>query len=278
MKYMNLREEDHQLLLQLHDFVYLHKDFIEKYIYTRYTGSHSIYRRLSKLVDSGYIKAFLLPINHTDHRPSKVYTLTKFGVDTVEQLRGLVHWNAQWSTQPPPWYQHQLMLAETVKSYELEAPSIGLEVKQWISEARAFYEFPAINSMNKQKAMIRPDGILNIGTPESDKSMGLMLEMERSYTSKERTIRKIDQFNEFFSRQDELMEGYKRKVAFETKVTAWKIIFIGGTEAKANKLLRDLEGETSKVPVLVASKEAIGREPFAAIYRDIREPETFVTL
>ena len=278
MKYMTLREEDHQLLLQLHDFVYLHKDFIEKYIYTKYTGSHSIYRRLSKLAEAGYIKPFLLPINHSDHRPSNVYTLTRFGVETVEQLRGVVHWNAQWSSQPPPWYQHQLMLAESVKSYELEAGNIGLEVKQWISEARAFFEFPAINSANKQKAQIRPDGILNIGAKGSEKSMGLMLEMERSYTSKERTIRKIDQFNEFFSRKGELMDDYLRKVAFETEVTGFKIIFIGGTEAKANKLLRDLEGESSHVPVLVASKEAILREPFAAIYRDIRDPEKYTIL
>lgn len=276
MKYMNLREEDRQLLLQLHDFIYLHKDFIEKHILNSYTGSHSIYRRLRDLEKAGYIKSFMLPINHDDHRPSKVYTLAKLGADTVRELRGIVHWNAQWSTLPPPWYMHQLMLAESIKSFEIHAADQGLRVKEWISEARAYHEFPAINSTTKQKAQIRPDGILVIGN--NDVSLAIMIEMERSYTTKEKTLRKIEQFNEFFSRADELMEGYTRKVGFDEEINGWKILFIGGTEAKAFKLIKDLKEDASEVPVLVASKKDIDENPFDKIYVDVRNPEEMTNL
>ena len=163
------------------------------------------------------------------------------------------------------------MLAESIKSFEIHAHEKGLRVKEWISEARAYYEFPAINSTTKQKAKIRPDGILVIGN--DNVSLAIMIEMERSYTTKEKTLRKIEQFNEFFSRADELMEGYVRKVGFDTEISGWKILFIGGTESKAHKLVKDLKDDASEVPVLVASKQAIEQNPFENIYTDVRTPD-----
>lgn len=274
MRYIALREEDRQLLLHLHNFIYLHREFIEKYVFHTYENTDSVYRRLRTLEEAGYIKAFMLPISDFDHRPSKVYTLTMFGVDIVEQMRGVVHWNRRWTTQVPPWYQHQLMIAEMVKSYELKAESVGIELKEWVTEARAFYEFPDLNEGNKSKKRIRPDGILVIGKPDSNKNMGIMIEMERSYATREKTLRKIEQFNEFFSRREELLSKYDRKVGFEYPIVGWKILFIGGNEAKAKKLLRDLKGqEDSEVPILVTSRQEANISPYGAIYRDLSAPD-----
>lgn len=277
MEYLSLREEDEQLLLHLHDFIYLDKQFITDYIYTSYINKLSVYRRLSALKNAGYIKVFLRQIDNTDHRPSNLYTLTKFGVDTVEQMRGVSHWRQEWTADTPVWWRHTLMIAYAVKQFEIHAEKHGLIFHEWIPEPRAAFEYPTINTA-KSKTSIRPDGILVIGTEGSTERMGIFIEMERSYSTRERTIRKIDQFNEFLSRRDELMDDYQYKVAFNEPVTSWVILFIGATEAKTNKILRDISNVNTTLPVLVACKEDIHEDPYDSIYRDTRHPDTYTTL
>lgn len=275
-KYVNLRDEDHLFLLELHDFIYLHKEYLDKYLYQSYTNKGSIYRRLRDLEDAGYINSFTLQVRPGERLSSKVFTLGRAGVETVEQLRGMVHWNPQWSTDVPRWYQHQLMIAETVKEFQIKAPA-GFAVKEWITEARAFYEFPSINKGVGAKTKFRPDGILIIGREDTeDTNVALLIEMERSYATRERTLRKIDQFNAFFSRYDELFPDYDRKVGFEHPISGWKLLFVGGTHAKVHKLLRDLGPEQAEIPVIVAAKEEIDENPYRKIYRDSRAPEDLV--
>lgn len=277
MKALLLRNEDYKLLLELHTFVYLHRQFIEKHIYNNYAGHHSVLRRLRALEEAGFIKSWFLQINDSDTRTSKVYTLARAGVEQVEELRGLVHWSTEWTAKPARWYRHQLLIAEAVKSYELQAENHGLELKEFITEPRAFFEYPAASHANKKKTSIRPDGCLVLGPP-GGAAFGFFIEMERSYSSKEVTLRKVDQYNEFFSRHEELMANYQRKVAFEQAVDSFKIIFIGGTQAKTEKLLKELHGESSLVPIVVAAHEDVLVNPYGAIYRDSRDPENYITL
>lgn len=274
MKHMMLREPDRQLLLHLHDYLYLSREFIAKYIYHEYKAGNSIYKRLDTLRKNGYIKVFSLQVDEHNHHPSNVYTLTKFGVDEVANLRGTVHWKPEWSTYPPHSWRHSMMIAESVKSYEFKGWNLGLEVKEYVPEARAQFDFEKAG----RKAVIRPDGIMVLGKKGSEHGVGIMIEMERSYAKKERTIRKIDQYNEFFSRQEELMKTYERKVAFDCFVRGWKVLFIAGTEAKMHKLLKDMADENPEVQVLVAYKGDIERDPFGAIYRDVTDPEELITL
>lgn len=277
-KHMVLREEDRQLLLHLHDFIYLDKLFVEKYIYNNYDRGTSVYRRLSDLEKAGYIKAHQLHARDKDKRLTKVYTLTTFGVDCVFELRGITHWNNEWTNFPPNWYKHQLLISEAVKAYETKAEAHGLELKEWVTEARAHYGFPLTAASTKKSTAIRPDGIMVVGVPGENLGHALFIEMERSYSSRERTLRKLDQYNEFFSRQTELLPGYKRKVAFDADVSYFKIIFIGGTDAKAAKLLRELAEEKSEIPILITSLARVEEDPFGAIYQDTRNPGPFVTL
>lgn len=274
MKHMMLREPDRQLLLHLHDHLYLSREFISKYIYTDYKSPTSIYKRLDTLRSNGYIKSFSLQVDPNNHHPSNVYTLTKFGVDAVENLRGSVHWQPEWSKYPPHSWLHSLMIAEVVKSYEFKGWNLGIEVKEFIPEARAQFDFET----GGRKAYLKPDGIMVLGKSGTERGMGVMIEMERSYAKKERTLRKIDQYNEFFSRLDELQGKYERKVAFDVFIQGWKVLFIAGTEAKMHKLLRDMAEETPEVTTLVAFKGDIERDPFGAIYRDVTDPDNLVTL
>lgn len=276
MKIITLREEDERLLLDLHTFIYLDAEFIRKHIYKSYTPrSHSLYRRLRVLEDAGYIKSYFLPTT-SDNRPSKVFTLTKHGVEAVHELRGVTHWRRHWSERPQLWYLHALMLAEIAKAFEDKAPEKGIHMTEYISEQRAFMEFTADNSPTKKKTAIRPDGIVILKA--GDTHIALMVEMERSYTTKEKTISKVDQYNEFFSRKAELMDTYVRKVAFEYDPDFYRVVFIAGTQAKADKLLRDLVAEATVVPIYVAAKEDVELDPLGKIYRMNTKPDEYVTI
>ena len=62
MKFLPLSDQDKQLLLNLHQFIYLSKEFIDKYIYIGNNEKNN-YRRLSTLKKAGYITSFALPIH-----------------------------------------------------------------------------------------------------------------------------------------------------------------------------------------------------------------------
>lgn len=276
MKILMLREEDEQLLLNLHTFVYLDVGFIKEHIYKSYEStSNSIHRRLRSLEDAGYLTSFFLPVT-SNRRPSKVFTLTKFGVDAVYELRGVVHWRKHWSDRAQVWYLHSIMLAETAKAFETAAQKYGIEMTEYVSEQRAFMEFTPDNTPSKTKTAIRPDGMIVLDAAGT--TIGLMLEMERSYTTKERTVSKVDQYNEFFARKDELLPAYVRKVAFEKAPDLYRVVFVAGTQAKAEKLLRDLAEEATVVPIYVAAKEDVDRDPLGKVYRMNTDPENYVTV
>lgn len=278
MGHIALREDDRKLLLHLHDFIYSDKKFIDEHIYTSYTHANSSYNRLAQLVKEGYLRAFLLQLEDHHTKTSHVYTLGQLGAEQVEEMKGISHFKSGYLTgRAKPFWKHQLLLAESVKAFEVAAAQNeqGVQLKKYINEPRAFHEYPSMKG-TKQKEVIRPDGIMVLGNEKGN--LGIMIEMERSNSDKERTIRKIDQFNNFFARaleHPEFMDEYQRKVAFDERVDGWKILFIAADETKANKILRDLEDEHPQVPVLVASKQAIEENPFGDIYREPRDPNVY---
>lgn len=276
MAHIALTDEDRSLLLHLHDFIYSDKNFIDKHIYTHYTNKNSSYNRLAQLVKEGYLRVFLLQLEDHHTKTSNVYTLGTLGAETVEQMKGVSHFKPGYLTgRAKPFWKHQLLLAETVKSFETHIGETNVDFKKYINEPRAYHEFPNVKG-GKQKDVIRPDGIMVLGNEKGN--LGIMLEMERSNSDKERTIRKIDQFNTFFARalqEADFYKAYERKVAFDEPVNGWKILFIAGDETKANKILRDLADEQSQVPLLVASKQAIESNPFGDIYREPFDPNVY---
>lgn len=273
MNYVHLTEEDRELLINLHSFIYLHRDFIREHIYSHLGSMNTFYRRLRQMEDAGYIKAFNAPASSSDRKPSKIFTLTKFGVDMVYELKGITHWNNRWTRQLAPFYQHQLLIAEVVKAFENKAEEAGLEFKEWVTEARAFYEYT--DKGEKKVRKLRPDGIIVIGKKGSEQCLGLMIEMERSYSTREKNLRKMEQYNEFFVRKNELLTKYDRKVGFEYPVQHFKVLFIGADESKTKKTLRDLRGEEkgAEISVMVTSFDEVLEAPYGSIYRYLSDPE-----
>ncbi|MET3689862.1 DNA-binding PadR family transcriptional regulator [Priestia megaterium] len=303
-KFLALSEQDQSLLLHLHRHIYLSRDFIDRYIYNsdeegKTTTAHekSVYRRLKQLKDAEYITSFAVPTSPGTGRPSNIYTLDEFGVEMVEQMTGIKHWNYRWSKEPQIWYMHTLTLAEVVKSFEKNAPP-GVVVKEFVSEGKSHFKYydPSTNNNNKpQSHYIRPDGILVIGKEEHDEgNIALMLEMERSYADRSGTMRKLKQYNHFFSGRvvtnegkEEFSEAYKKrmkqfdeKVALESPVEfeQWNILFIGDSESMGKRILRQLKGQETKVPLLAAAKDDLLKDPYGKIYRDLYEPEILTKL
>ena len=303
-KFLALSEQDQSLLLHLHRHIYLSRDFIDKYIYNsneegKTTTAHekSVYRRLKQLKDAEYITSFAVPTSPGSGRPSNIYTLDSFGVEMVEHMTGIKHWNYAWSKQPTIWYMHTLMLADVVKSFETNAPP-GLVIKDYASEGKATFKYyegtTNIKGSNKPKShYIRPDGILVIGLENSDEhNRGYMLEMERSHADRSGTMRKLAQYNHFFSgrveRDDgtiDLSDAYKKrmkqfdeKVALESPVKHenWKILFIGKDEKMGPRILKQLKGQKSEVPLLSASKDDLMENPYGEVFRELDAPDKLI--
>lgn len=273
MKFLPLSDQDKQLLLNLHQFIYLSKEFIDKYIYIGNNEKNN-YRRLSTLEKAGYITSFALPIHEGHKRPSNVYTLQKFGVDIVEQLTGITHWNQKWSLQPQVWYMHTLNLAEVVKSFETHAKNVV--VKEWISEAKAHFKYD-------DSHVIRPDGIMVLGKTDADSNLGIMMEMERSYANRKGIIRKIEQYNHFFDKTNEekyaeRMKAYDYEVGFEYPVKHWMILFVDDNGSMGKRILRYLKDHQSIVTLKVASKDDLIENPFGEVYRDLVNPQDMTGL
>ncbi|MCQ6288118.1 MULTISPECIES: replication-relaxation family protein [Bacillus cereus group] len=274
IKYLVLSDQDKELLVKLHDFVYLDSDFIVEYVLTKYYGKPAVMHRLRTLEDAGYIKSFTVPIEFAT-KPVNVYTLTTFGVEIVEQIQGIVKWNRHWTTKLAPWYQHQLMLNRIVAWYQREADNYDLEVKDWIPESRATWQY----TKNKPD-VIKPDGLMIIGPKGSKDNLGLFIELERSIAKRQNTVQKVIRYNDFLIRGQELLEDYDIHVGFEAPVTDWRVLFIGGNAPNTIKTIRDIlsveEKEKYKlsIPVLVASRGDIEQDPFGAIYHYVLdEPE-----
>jgi len=291
-KFLTLLEEDEKLLLHLHQHVYLSREFIEKHIYSRkkkdaetdeekVVKAHeiSVFRRLSQLVKAGYITKFPLPITPGSGRPSNVYTLAQFGVDTVEDMTGIVHWQKKWCYEPQIWYMHALALADVVKSFEVNAPPGTMKVKQFISEAKGHFQYYEKDGIKNVRHVIRPDGILIIGHPDTEeKNMGIMVEMERTYADKTGTIRKLNQYNHFFGgagteKYKNRMEKFDREAGVEYPVKEWRILFVGDTESIGNRILNQLKGLSSIAPLRTASKEDLLENPYRKVYRRLTSPD-----
>lgn len=273
MKYVNITESDKNLLLSLHDFIYCDSDFIHEYIMPEYATKKSLMQRLRKLEDFGYIKSFGVPIEGAP-RAVNIYTLTSFGLENVEQLQGVVKWNPRWTQRVMPWYQHQLMLNRIVIKFSRQAQEHGLEVKDWIPEARATWTYT-----NSKTDVIKPDGIIVLGQKGSNQNVGLFIELERSIAKRQHTIQKVIRYNDFLNRDQKTLDDYDAHVGFEAPITDWRVLFIGGNEPNTRKTINDIlsiKNITINAPILVASKADVERHAFDEIYHYVLSDEPLV--
>ncbi|WP_434088093.1 replication-relaxation family protein [Bacillus mycoides] len=290
MPYIMLSEEDEQLLLDIHLHIYVDIEYILEKSYRGYAKT-ALYRRLKRMEEAGYIKHEYLPVpsvrgkKRKSGRPINVYTLTKFGVEMVKELRGIVHWNQRWTDRVATFVYHSLMLAHTESAmYSYSQTETLYELKEWINEPRATYKYT-----KSAKDILRPDGIAVVGRKGvSARNAGLLLEMERSYSTKEVLLKKVLRYNDFFKRGEEMVKKYELQVGFDYPIVLWKLIWIARDETRKKELLRHLQdaeqpplyeierdGETiykQRYDILITTYDEVLQNPFGEIYVDLSDP------
>ncbi|MCU5025623.1 replication-relaxation family protein [Bacillus cereus] len=271
---------DEQLLMSLHTHIYLDIEYIHQKVYVDYTKK-SVTNRLYKLEQAGYIRYEYLPVTSSRNqkrkfaKPQRIYTLTPKGVEMVRGFRGEVHWKNSWSKRSASFVYHSLMLAKIECAMTLiSQQEARLELKEWINEPRATFQYAKGKSR-----VIRPDGIAVIGLKEAiDKNIGVYMEMERSYGSKEVLEKKIIRYNDFRTQEGKETD-YRTHMGMGYGVLEWRLVFIAGSGSREKELIRYLKGVSSpEIPVFITLFEEILQDPFGNIYRNIRNPETKVRL
>ncbi|MGN4294161.1 replication-relaxation family protein [Bacillus thuringiensis] len=271
---------DEQLLMSLHTHIYLDIEYIHQKVYVDYTKK-SVTNRLYKLEQAGYIRYEYLPVtsprnqNRKFAKPQRIYTLTPKGVDMVRGFRGEVHWKASWSQRAASFVYHSLMLAKVECAMTLASKQEErLELKEWINEPRATFQYT-----KGRNRVIRPDGVAVIGLKEAiDKNIGVYMEMERSYGSKEVLEKKIIRYNDFMTREEKRKE-YRAHAGIAYEVPIWRLVFVAGSESREKELIRYLKGVSSpEIPVFITLFQDILQDPFGSIYRNIQNSEKKVRL
>lgn len=288
MKHLYLADSDKELLVMLHDFVYLDLAFIMEYIFKdRFSSQQAARARMKTLADAGYIKMFKGVALPDTTQPGLVYTLTSTGVAMVEELQGYSNFRAVWTKELAVWYRHTLQIARVVKKFMDESPKFGLQVKDYISESRAFYQYGA----NKSE-VIRPDGFMVIGGSESDENFGIFLEMERSISKKHVIQSKIERYQEFLE-YPAAKEKYLYKTGAEAEATEWLVLFIGNDDRSTIRVMKimakikpkpgeqpSIQRPDINIPVLLGSTNDIMKNPVGAnyhhMYRDDYETKDMI--
>lgn len=107
MSSMLLLPEDQNLLIDIHNHIYVDMDYITEKVYPNHKKK-SVYYRLNRLVQENYLKNELLPIPvprsqvRKSGRPQNVYTLANKGVEIVRGLRGKYIGNPVGHNVPQP--------------------------------------------------------------------------------------------------------------------------------------------------------------------------------
>lgn len=275
-----LHLDDEQLLVDIHNHIYVDFEYIHSKIYTGYQ-KRSVLNRLGKLTKANYLKCEYLPCASVRYqtrksgRPQRVYTLASQGVDLVRGLRGEVHWKSKWSQRSASFVYHSVMLshiecAMTIASKKAEK----LELKGWINEPRGTFQYA-----KGKNQVIRPDGTALIGLKnEFDKNMCVFIEMERSYGSKEVLQKKIIRYNDFMQREEKRAD-YRMHIGMAYELPLWRLVFVAGSESREKELIRYLKDVSSPdIPVYITGYEEILQDPFGGIYRNIRNSDKKVRL
>lgn len=284
---------DEELLMSIHQHIYVDIEYIHQKIYAGYTRK-SVTNRLYKLGQAGYIRYEYLPVisarkeARKSAKPQRIYTLTTKGVDMVRGFRGEVHWKSSWSQRSASFVYHSLMLARIECAMTLSSKQEGkLELKEWINEPRATFQYA-----KGKNRVIRPDGVAIVGLKgEVDKNLGVFIEMERSYGSKSVLEKKILRYNDFLQREEKLSD-YRMHMGMaydipkakevpgkDVSVPLWRLVFVAGSESREKELIRYLKDVSSpEIPVYITLFQDILQDPFGSIYRNIRNTDKKVRL
>lgn len=274
-KHLQINNKDENLLLSLHDFVYLDAMTIDKNIYD-YKHINGTYTRLKKLEEFEYIKSHRAN-TFNNEISSNMYTLNKKGVNLVRELQGEKRWETRWTNTLQPWYMHNVYISRIYFDFKKHAEQYGIQVS-FVHEQRAYFQYGG----SRENNAIRSDGFLVLSIPENDISYVVFLEMERSLTRKNVIAGKLDRYEEFIH-SEEYKGRYYHEMGLIEDVAEYIVLFISLDEQREKFLKRIFnsiipkEGENVtnakpgiNIPVKLTNIKDIELDALGDIYNDVR--------
>ncbi|MGG0476073.1 replication-relaxation family protein [Priestia aryabhattai] len=264
-----LQYRDQLFLMDLYNLQFVDVEYLQESIYKGISKS-TIHRRMNKLEQDGFIQSFRVPILNTRGGQSKnVYALGKTGSREVAALLGDITWRYDITDRVPSHVYHQLMLSYVYAAFQEDRLTPESEHKhpkfslvQYVSEKNGYFSYDGKQDA-RESVTIRPDGILVIQNRETGKNAAFLLEVERSFQTKETTIKKLQRYNLY------CQHGlYKSEhLCFDYPVSTPRVLFVAKEQKGIKRLLTHSAGiDTSSTSgVLFTSLEDIRRDPYGAI-------------
>lgn len=275
MNNISLLEEDINLLIKLHDFTFLDSNTIARYVLKR--RLNNTHRRLATLREAGYIQSFdgFLELVR---RPIQIFTLTRLGSQVVEEFQGYSDFvNIR---KLPVTYTHTIEVAKTVLAFEETGEKLGMIVKEFIPEKRAFFQYGS-----SKKHVLRPDGVMIIGHKDnSDLDMGIFIELEKTRNKRSVMKEKMLRYGEFFGTES-IKDRYLNHLSLVSETRDWLLLFVATNEPLEtytknlllrqkpidNKLTDDRAG--FNFPTLLTTLERVQNDAFEEIYLPMEQDE-----
>lgn len=277
MTHITLNDEDIDVLLNLHDFIFMDLDIAEKHFYSSY---NNVGRKMNSLIDGGYLESYN-GLFAKNHRPKKIYTLTSKGSEMVEEIQG--YSNFRTMRKLPITYLHTINVARTVLAFKDAGEKLNekMKVKEFENERASFFQYGTSSA-----EVIRPDGMFVVGFEDSeDENIGILLEIENTKTKRSVLKEKMKRYGEFFKDQ-EIKNRYEDKLSMYTEVRDWIVLFVGvNSEIEnytKNLLLRQKPKDNQKTndrpgidfPTLLTNLEYIENDAYDDIYFAMNEDNT----
>lgn len=269
--------KDQLFLLDMYDLQFVDVEYLQQNVY-KGSSKSTIYRRMNRLEHEGYIKIFRIPVLDYRHGQSKnVYTLDRKGANEVKALLGEVDWRYDVATRTPTHVYHQLLLGHVRAAFqedrlpEKDEEPIPkhetYELVQYLNEKNGYYRYdPKEDDQPKGSTAfsIRPDGVFVLRNRNTGTCMPFMVELERSYQSKQTTMEKLERYNLYCQYQ-----LYKEKHrAYDFPVGKPRILFISVDPKGVDRLIdhsKDVDTSATN-GVLYTTFDELTENPYGHIF------------
>lgn len=266
--FLFIREQEMDLLITLHDMIFLDIEYLQKFIYPNLTKK-TVERKLISLEKEGYIKSFFTPKSDGERATNiKIITLDKLGVEEVKGLTGEVNWSDRWTKRSPSFVHHNISLANLRGSFYRKKLD-DFELVSWVPERDCYFQYAG-----GKNDVIVPDGamIFNRKAKEQSVYFSYFMEMERSRQRMSVNQNKLKRYNAYASH-----ESHKKHSMFEIPPRVLSVCFISRTDNEMQNLIE----HTKKVPtdklhgVLYSTYERVMDDPYGRIWRFKDQNEEF---
>ncbi|PFW72138.1 hypothetical protein COL23_25650 [Priestia aryabhattai] len=271
------QKRDQDLLMDLYRLQWLDVEYLEKYIY-KDCSKQFIYRRMNRLEAEDYIQTFRIPVMtpKPTAQSKNVYALAKRGALEVKALAGDVDWRIDIVNRTPQHVHHQLLVAhikgtfyEDLEDEERVPKNENFEMVQYLSEKLGYFKFEPTLYPNYKGSdsvfTIRPDGVVILQNKKTGNCAPFMLELERSFQSKETTQEKLNRYN-LYSK----MGLYKEHRSYDYPVGKPRILFVSYSQKGIKRLINhskeDYVDTSSLNGVLFTTYDQLVNDPYGKIF------------